>query len=231
VAIDLFAHDTEGQVLHVTHDRTCAALKRVVTYVDNRGILDDLDIRASDFLQANGIVWLEGPSDRLYFNRWMELISNGAIREGAHYQCVFYGGRLLAHLSASDPTVDVDDVVRILRVNRNAILIVDSDKATSKQQINSTKQRLLDEIKALDGVAWLTAGREVENYIPDSVIAALYPKADLTDRTGYSDFVDTLEAIKKRGRQAVCQKQGAIRRNSASSPDSREPSNRFRLER
>jgi putative ATP-dependent endonuclease of the OLD family len=44
----LFAHDTEGQVLHVTHDRTCAALKRVVTYVDNRGILDDLDIRASD---------------------------------------------------------------------------------------------------------------------------------------------------------------------------------------
>jgi putative ATP-dependent endonuclease of the OLD family len=127
----------------------------------------------------------------------MELISNGAIREGAHYQCVFYGGRLLAHLSASDPTVDVDDVVRILRVNRNAILIVDSDMATSKQQINSTKQRLLDEIKALEGIAWLTAGREVENYIPNSVIAALYPKADLTHQTRYSDFVDTLEAIKK----------------------------------
>ena len=197
VAIDLFANDAEGQVLHVTHDRTCAALKRVVTYVDNRGILDDLDIRASDLLQANGIVWLEGPSDRLYFNRWMELISDGTIREGAHYQCVFHGGRLLAHLSASDPTVDVDDVVRILRVNRNAILIIDSDQATSKQPINSTKQRLLDEIKALDGIAWLTAGREVENYIPDSVIAALYPKADLARRTRYSDFVETLEAIKK----------------------------------
>jgi putative ATP-dependent endonuclease of OLD family len=195
VAIDMFAHDREAQVLHVTHDRKSASLKNVVTYVDNRGILDDLDVRASDLLQANGIIWLEGPSDRLYFNRWMELLSQGAIKEGAHYQCVFYGGRLLAHLSAADPTVDADEVVRILRVNRNAILIVDSDRTTVDQEINSTKQRLLREIEALDGIAWLTAGREIENYIPDSVIFGLYPEANLSTRTPYSDFVETLEGI------------------------------------
>jgi hypothetical protein len=196
VAIDVFSNDEEAQVIHVTHDRTSATVKKVVTYVDNRGVLDDLDIRASDLLQANGVVWLEGPSDRLYFNRWMELISNGSIREGAHYQCVFYGGRLLAHLSAADPTVDANDVVRILRVNRNAILIVDSDKATAKQEINDTKKRLLEEIRALGAFPWLTAGREVENYIPNDVLETLYPAKPLPRRNAYSDFANTLESIR-----------------------------------
>ncbi len=195
VAIDMFAHDRDAQVLHVTHDRKTASVKNVVTYVDNRGILDDLDVRASDLLQANGIVWLEGPSDRLYFNRWIELLSSGAIKEGAHYQCVFYGGRLLAHLSAAEPSVNVDDVVQILRVNRNAILIIDSDCADENEEINTTKQRLVREIDALDGIAWVTAGREVENYIPDAALRQLYKDAKVSNRTPYSDFAETLDKI------------------------------------
>jgi AAA ATPase-like protein len=196
VAIDMFAHDREAQVIHVTHDRKSASLKQVVTYVDNRGILDDLDIRASDLLQANGIVWLEGPSDRLYFNRWMELLSDGEIKEGSHYQCVFYGGRLLAHLSASDPTVDTDDVVRILRVNRNAILVVDSDRSQTRPQINATKARLMKEITELRGGCWVTAGREIENYVPNDAIKSLYPKASFEQPAPKTAFVDFLDEIK-----------------------------------
>ena len=73
------------------------------TYVDNSGVLDDLDVRASDILLANSVIWVEGPSDRLYINRWIELWENGALKEGIHYQCMFYAGRLLAHISAEDP--------------------------------------------------------------------------------------------------------------------------------
>jgi len=135
VAIDLFANENNCQILHVTHDRKSASVKPVVTYVDNKGILDDLDIRASDLLQANGIVWVEGPSDRLYFNHWIEVFSDGKIKEGAHYQCVFYGGRLLAHLSATDPDLNLDDVVKILRVNRNAIVLIDSDRRKKDEPI------------------------------------------------------------------------------------------------
>ena len=40
---------------------------QVDTYRDSCHILDDLEARASDLLQANGIVWVEGPSDRIYF--------------------------------------------------------------------------------------------------------------------------------------------------------------------
>jgi hypothetical protein len=195
VAIDLFANDEKAQILHVRHDKTCASIKRITTYVENKGILDDLDIRASDLLQANGIVWLEGPSDRLYFNRWMELCSNGTIREGTHYQCVFYGGRLLAHLSASDPDVDADQVVKILRVNRNAILIIDSDLQSKDGQINTTKQRLVSEVKEFEGYTWVTAGKEIENYIPRSAIASLYNSPDVPALKRYQDFAKYLDKI------------------------------------
>lgn len=196
VAIDLFSSDEKAQILHVTHDGKCATAKRVTTYVENRGILDDLDIRASDLLQANGIVWLEGPSDRLYFNRWVELWTGGRLKEGAHYQCVFYGGRLLAHLSANDPDVDTADVVKILRVNRNAVLIIDSDRKRKGQPINATKQRVIAEVEGFGGMAWLTAGKEIENYIPASALAALYGTQNSTALEQYQDLAEYLNNIK-----------------------------------
>jgi len=91
VVIDLFQNDREAQLLHVTHNGTSAKTKTVKNFVDNKGILDDLDIRSSDLLQSNGVIWLEGPSDRIYLKKWIELFSDIELKEGLHYQCVFYG--------------------------------------------------------------------------------------------------------------------------------------------
>lgn len=68
VAIDQFSKNDIAQILHVTHDKKNAKCQTVKTYIHNKGILDDLDVRASDLLQSNCIVWVEGPSDRIYFN-------------------------------------------------------------------------------------------------------------------------------------------------------------------
>jgi putative ATP-dependent endonuclease of the OLD family len=179
VVIDMFGHDRNAQIIHVTHSNGNSQARRAQTYVDNRGVLDDLDVRASDLLQANVVVWLEGPSDRLYFNRWIELLTDGEIKESTHYQCVFYGGRLLAHLSASDPSVEADEVVKILRVNKNAILLIDSDKKNADAEINSTKKRLIDETTAFGGLAWISAGREIENYLPLSALQSRSPGSHL----------------------------------------------------
>jgi putative ATP-dependent endonuclease of the OLD family len=178
VLIDLFANDPEAQIVHVTHDGTVASARPVKTYVHNREVLDDLDVRASDLLQANGVVWLEGPTDRLYFNRWVELWSGGGLQEGTHYQCVFYGGRLLNHLSASDPIVSSDEAVQILRVNRNALVLIDSDRSAEDTPLNSTKERILKELADFDGLGWVTSGREVENYIPSAVLDQLLGMAE-----------------------------------------------------
>jgi hypothetical protein len=197
VVIDLFSRDDSAQIIHVTHDGGNSKARRVSTYVDNCGVLDDLDVRASDLLQANGIIWVEGPSDRIYINRWIQLFSGSELIEGDHYQCVFYGGRLLSHLSSEDPDA-VDDGVAILRVNRNAILVMDSDLKAQGDKINSTKDRICTEVSAIGGLPWVTEGREIENYIPSEALAACLelspggpPQVGLLE-----DFFEYLDGLK-----------------------------------
>lgn len=193
VIIDMFSRDNRAQIIHTTYDGAKATATRAETYVDNRGICDDLGIRASDLLQANSIFWVEGPSDRLYVNRWIDLWSNGELQEGVHYQCMFYGGRLLAHISALDPEQKLADAVPILRLNRNAIFLMDSDRETSSDDISSTKKRIAQEITGMGGVAWITDGREVENYIPAKVIAEHYGRSTVPKSGKYEDLAEYLD--------------------------------------
>lgn len=167
IAIDLFSKHPEAQILHVTHNGSHSIVSPVRAYIESRGILDDLDVRASDLLQSNGVIWVEGPSDRVYINHWIDIWSNGELKEGNHYQCIFYGGRLLSHISSEVPEeTENDQGVAILRVNRNACVVIDSDKRDINGKLNETKLRVLKEIESIGGLGWVTDGREIENYIP-----------------------------------------------------------------
>jgi energy-coupling factor transporter ATP-binding protein EcfA2 len=177
VIIDLFSHDANAQILHVIHEDDRSIVKSVQTYTENKDILDDLDVRASDLLQSNCVIWVEGPSDRIYINRWIQIWSDNSLREGIHYQCMFYGGRLLSNLSAKAPDENFDDeFVSILRLNKNAVILIDSDKNTEDDEINDTKKRIVKEISSLGGYAWVTIGKEIENYIPTEIIAGHFGK-------------------------------------------------------
>jgi hypothetical protein len=46
------------------------------------GLCSDLGYHASDLLQANCIIWVEGPSDRIYLLEWIRLASDGKLVEG-----------------------------------------------------------------------------------------------------------------------------------------------------
>ena len=94
----------------------------------NSEILDDLDVKASDLFQTNGIIWVEGPSDRLFILRWLEVFTDNKFREGIDFQFLYYGGRLLAHYEASESLSADHDLINILTTNRNAVLVMDSDK-------------------------------------------------------------------------------------------------------
>jgi ABC-type multidrug transport system ATPase subunit len=194
VEIDLFSKDKLAQILHVTHDGITATARTVKTYIENRGILDDLDVRASDLLQSNGIIWVEGPSDRIYLNRWIELWSNGQLHEGNHYQCVFYGGRLLAHLSSEEPEL-VEEGISILRANRNSAILIDSDKRTQQARLNDTKRRILAEVSDNGGFSWVTKGKEIENYIPANAIATWKNQQGIEQVEQYANFFEYLNNI------------------------------------
>lgn len=187
VGIDYFTGDQQAQLLSVRHDGRGSCVDVVRTSVDARNVLDELGIRASDLLQANGLVWVEGPSDRLHVTRWVELWSNGTLREGAHYQVVFYGGALLKHLSAASPVTD--DAIDLLRINRNVALVMDSDRSSPTEELGAAKERLIREVAAIRGWHWVTEGRTIEHYVPLRVLQAHFGKVML-DAPGLYDTFD-----------------------------------------
>ena len=166
VAINTFFDKEKACIYHVIKENNGALLKRIETYIDKTEILDDLDIKASDILQANRIIWVEGPSDRIYIKKWMEIFCDNQFEEGKHYQFLYYGGRLLSQYSAEEET----DLVSIITTNRNAAIVIDSDKRNRATPLNSTKKRIIDEFNKLGMFCWVTKGKEIENYIAKEAI-------------------------------------------------------------
>lgn len=157
------ARDEEGEV----------SISLAASPKDRHGICQQLGYQASDLLQSNAIVWVEGPSDRIYLNHWIKYLASDLV-EGVDYSIMFYGGRLLSHLTADDP--EVDEFISLRRLNRNIAILIDSDKKSATARVNDTKKRIVGEFGE---DAWVTAGREVENYVPSAMISAalaeIYP--------------------------------------------------------
>jgi len=78
---------------------------------------------------------------------------------------MFYGGRLLNHLTASDDFTEVDEFISLRRINQYLAIVIDSDQASAESDLNATKQRVVSGFGSTPGFAWVTAGREIENYI------------------------------------------------------------------
>lgn len=124
IAINAFFGKEEANIYHVVKDSRGSGVKKIDNYIDKVEILDDLDVKASDLLQSNGIIWVEGPSDRVYVKHWLKIFCGSKYIEGKDYQFMYYGGRLLSHYS----TEQTEDLLNILTTNRNAAIIIDSDK-------------------------------------------------------------------------------------------------------
>lgn len=139
----------------------------VSSAAEKHAVLMDLGYRPSDLLQANYIIWVEGPSDRIYINHWIKAKAPYLV-EGLHYAIMFYGGRLLSHLSYDDPLVG--DFVRLSCLNRNACIIVDSDRKAPHSHINDTKRRVIKDFQSCGCLALITTGRTIENYVPEAVL-------------------------------------------------------------
>ncbi|MCH8863415.1 MAG: AAA family ATPase [Proteobacteria bacterium] len=203
VMIDWFSRRDDAQIIHVTHDGKNAVCRNSASYMDNKRILDDLDIRASDILQSNGIIWVEGPSDRIYLKRWIEIWSDGQLLEGTHYQCMPYGGRLLNHFEGLPPD-EVKKGIAILGINRNAAVVIDSDKKRVGKsgrifsKINDTKCRIRDEVKRVGGFVWITEGKEIENYISIETLRQFLGKPKLEPIDKLTPIFDTAGLTKFR---------------------------------
>lgn len=169
---------TSASVFHVRWDGQQSAVRRAQTTQHRVHLCADLGYRATDLLQANSVIWVEGPSDRLYLRHWVASFDPELV-EGVHYSLMFYGGRLLSHLSAND--VEVHDFIGLRNINQYLAIVIDSDRVHARMPLNQTKRRVRDEFDSGPGFAWITKGREIENYImPDlffECVRAIDPSA------------------------------------------------------
>lgn len=193
VAINTFFDKEKACIYHVVKENEGATLKRIESYIDKTEILDDLDIKASDILQANGIIWVEGPSDRIYIKKWLEIFCNNQFEEGKHYQFLYYGGRLLSQYSAEEET----DLISIITTNRNAAIVIDSDKKNQDTPLNGTKERIIEEFDKLGMFSWVTEGKEIENYIPKEAVKLMSGKAIRKKCEKYDLFPDYINTYYK----------------------------------
>jgi hypothetical protein len=188
--------NTSASIFHIFQDSGVAYAKSTLFGEGRLSVINSLGYKASDIVQANSIVWVEGPSDRIYLSAWIKSLAPDLI-EGLHFSIMFYGGRLLSHLSVEQESEGRDDfngLIEVRKLNQNIVFIIDSDKVNADDSISGTKIRIKNEIEEGGGLCWITSGREVENYVASDqmteALKAVYPKAfEKRYKTGVFDHV------------------------------------------
>ena len=194
VAIDTFGNSEHSQILHVVRSEDGVVGNAYTGDAVGHGVLDDLGVRASDLLQANGLIWVEGPSDRVYLKKWIELWSNYTLTEGRHYQFVFYGGSVLANINASLPDIETREAIAAFKINRNFAFICDSDRKNPSGSLKPRVAQLIKEIADTRAMVWVTRCKEIENYIPKEAFEKVHKKTKLAHIGEYESIQDYLRS-------------------------------------
>jgi predicted ATPase len=160
-----------GNIFHVERREETSVVRFAGSARERAAICADLGYRPSDLVQTNAVIWVEGPSDRIYLRRWIEQLAPDRFIEGTHYSVMFYGGALLNTLSPLD-SEEIEEFISLRNLNRFMVVVIDSDRKSRQSKLNSSKQRVIDEIASdpATGKAWVTAGYTIENYIPEPVL-------------------------------------------------------------
>ncbi len=165
-----------------------SSVRRVGNYPHS--ILDNLGAKASDILQTNGIIWVEGPSDIVYIKKWLQMytIENKftELKQGIDYEFQMYGGTLLDSIclmNEGHPEVDeLKKLVSMFSFSRNAYIITDSDAIQKNNGVISDQSKFK---KAKDFIA-----NEFEKLSNLNYSLGLWYKKNNTDIRTLEDYLD-----------------------------------------
>ena len=189
IALDIFGLSDSAQIVRIAHDGVSARSTTVPTHSGHLRVISELGARPSDLLQANGLVWVEGPSDRIYLNRWIELYSEGRFQEGRDYQCVFYGGALLGRVQFKSPEEETTELANFFRINHNLVVVCDGDREAEHSDLKSRVMRIREEVAKIDDAyIWITEAKEIENYLPGPTLAKAIDSQQLPDPQQYESW-------------------------------------------
>lgn len=164
--INIIRENTDVQVVHLKNINNTSEQISIQSKSDMWDLLKDIGVSPSDLLQSNCVIWVEGPSDIHYINRWISLL-DPELKENQDFS--FFCYRNLGKILIDSEDVD-NSKTNILNVNRNAILILDSDKRDASDSIKKEKKHVLENCIKNNVFCWITKGKEIENYLTSSTI-------------------------------------------------------------
>jgi predicted ATPase len=146
------------------------AVQRCSDIIEQSTILDVLGVSGSTLLQTNCIIWVEGPSDRIYLKAWMERTRARmelSHVEGSDLSFVYYGGKILSHFALA--AGGQDELIELIRICRYSAVLMDRDTSPGDptEEVRDTKKRIESEAQAdpTHRMAIFSLGREIENDI------------------------------------------------------------------
>jgi energy-coupling factor transporter ATP-binding protein EcfA2 len=167
----------EADIVQVRQEERRCFGRTVKGFSDRYEAVRNLGHAPSELVLANYVIWVEGPSDRIYFKHWIEKLDPTLV-EGTDYAIIFYGGAVLARHGFDDDDNDVgiadgEDLAKAISISRNFAVYMDSDRQSESSALKPRVERVVAETDKNDGMPWISAGREIENYIPESVLSKM----------------------------------------------------------
>jgi len=159
------------------------------TQIDNA--LSELGSSGLDALLYDIVIWYEGPSDKIYLTKWLDIFSS--TRElkmpTTHIGMLHYGGK--ENLKHINPEF-------VKQIARKSIYLVDSDKTSEDDLLKPWLSTFITKCDQIGFFYWVTKRREIENYIPTNIleISLRLPEGSLQ----IHPYDDVYEKIRQAGR-------------------------------
>lgn len=161
---NVFLNYENNNIYHVKQNATLD--KSIIRHLDKQKseILEDLGYKASDVLNANYILWVEGISDVIYLKQFIKAYDDTLV-EGVHYTIMMYGG--CSHLTHFVVEGADEHKIKINAINSYFGFCIDSDRKVDKGFLPEiAKQNFVTACKLAEKFCWMTDVREIENLIP-----------------------------------------------------------------
>jgi predicted ATP-dependent endonuclease of OLD family len=157
---NVIINTTNTAFYSVKQEESITQVRRLNHDNDLLDVLKDLGYFASDFLQTNFILWVEGRSDVIY---WDYLISktNPNLKPGRDFIVLPFNGK------TNIPVEERADILKKLaKLNQNFGMVIDSDRTSKSQEIDDNRQMIRNWFDEEDKFFWVTEFTEIENHLP-----------------------------------------------------------------
>jgi len=164
--INAIKDSTKVQLIHLKKVGQITEQSSIFKKGETWDLLKDIGVNPSDLLQSNCIIWVEGPSDIYYLKKWISLLDSNLV-DNRDYSFFCYS----IHRTLFIDNEEIDNTrTNVLSINRNSIVVVDSDKKNTEDKIKTEKSHIIESCKKNNIHCWLTDRREIENYLSKSTV-------------------------------------------------------------